>query len=70
MALQKDYICIAKGVVLLSKKSPFAFQNESFCSPKGVLLKCGEGPWALHMGYEPLRESLFWLLAGHVTDVT
>ena len=25
---------------MLSKRSPFALQNESFCTPKGVLLFC------------------------------
>ena len=28
-----------KGLLLHSKTSPFALQNESFCKPKGVLLK-------------------------------
>ena len=35
----KDSFCIPKGVLLYSKTSPFALQNESFCKPKGVLLK-------------------------------
>ena len=28
-----------KGLLLHSKTSPFAHQNESFCKPKGVLLQ-------------------------------
>ena len=33
-----DSFCTPKRVLLLSKRSPFALQNESFCTPKGVLL--------------------------------
>lgn len=67
---QKDSFCHSKGVLLQYKRSPFAVQKESFCSPKGVLLKCGGYPWARHMGYEPLRERLIGLPAGHVISVT
>lgn len=29
-AVQKGYFCCQKGVLLLSKRGPFAMQNESF----------------------------------------
>ena len=35
-----------KGVLLPSKRSPFAFQNESFCPLKGVLLHFKTSPFA------------------------
>ena len=38
-AFQKESFCLPKGVLLLTKRSPFAIQNESFYSPKGVLLQ-------------------------------
>ena len=30
----------------ISKRIPFALQNESFCLPKRVLLPCKRGPFA------------------------
>ena len=33
---KKESFCIPKRVLLLSKRSPFALQNESFCKPKGL----------------------------------
>ena len=36
---QKDSFCTLKGLLLLSKRTPFATQNEPFCNPKGLLLK-------------------------------
>ena len=34
-----------KGLLLHSKRGPFAFQNESFCSSKGVLLQAKRSPF-------------------------
>ena len=34
-----------KGLLLHSKRGPFAFQNESFCSPKRVLLQAKRSPF-------------------------
>ena len=31
----------------ISKRSPFAFQNESFCTPKRVLLPTKRSPFAV-----------------------
>ena len=31
----------------ISKRSPFAFQNESFCTPKRVLLHAKRSPFAV-----------------------
>ena len=39
------------GVGLISKRSPFAFQNESFYSPKGVLLHSKTNPFASQKDY-------------------
>ena len=36
---EKDSFCTLKGLLLLSKRTPFATQNEPFCNPKGLLLK-------------------------------
>ena len=33
---KKESFCIPKRVLLQSKMSPFALQNESFCKPKGL----------------------------------
>ena len=40
IVFQKDSFCTLKGLLLLSKRTPFATQNEPFCNPKGLLLKC------------------------------
>ena len=37
---QKESFCLPKRVLLHSKRSPFALQNEFFCTSKGVLLQC------------------------------
>ena len=37
--IQKESFYIPNVVLLHSKRSPFAFQNESFCKLKGVLLQ-------------------------------
>ena len=47
--IQKESFYIPNVVLLHSKRSPFAFQNESFCKLKGVLLQaigstCGKKP--------------------------
>ena len=34
-----------KGLLLHSKRGPFAFQNESFCSSKRVLLQAKRSPF-------------------------
>lgn len=34
--LQKDSFRLAKGLVLLSKRTRFALQKDSFCNPKGL----------------------------------
>ena len=34
-----------KGLLLHSKTSPFAFQNESFCTPKRILLQAKRSPF-------------------------
>ena len=33
---QKEYICIAKGLLLGSKRTRFEQQKESFCKAKGL----------------------------------
>ena len=42
---------IPLGVGLISKRSPFVFQNESFYSPKGVLLHSKTNPFASQKDY-------------------
>ena len=37
--IQKESFCLPNVVLLHSKRSPFAFQNESFCKLKRVLLQ-------------------------------
>ena len=34
-----------KGLLLHSKRGPFAFQNESFCTPKRILLQAKGSPF-------------------------
>ena len=38
---------IPEGVLLHSKRAPFAFQKDSFCTPKGVLLHCKRTPFEI-----------------------
>ena len=34
-----------KGLLLHSKRGPFALQNESFCTPKRILLQAKRSPF-------------------------
>ena len=38
---------IPEGVLLHSKRAPFAFQKDSFCTPKGLLLHCKRTPFEI-----------------------
>ncbi len=39
MDFQKDSFWLAKGLVLMSKRTPFGVQKDSFWNAKGVLLE-------------------------------
>ena len=43
--LQKDSFRLAKGLVLLSKRTPFGMQKDSFWDAKGLLLQPKRGPF-------------------------
>ena len=62
----KRFATLPKGLLLHSKRGPFAFQKDSFCIPKGVLLQPKRTPFEKRKGNTTNTHYYIYAIKHHI----